>query len=111
MYSASDLREKISIEKTVSKQDAQGYYKEGWEKVCDTYAKVLDISGKEYMEAAARQALNVVSFTIRWREDIDTGMRIMHKGKAYEIEYIGCLGYKRDFMTIKARLRDGEGRI
>lgn len=107
-YSAGDLREKITIERTASSQDKNGYYNDAWVKVCDTWANVQDISGKEYFNAAATMALNIVSFVIRWRDDVNTGMRIIHNGKPYDIEYINRLGYKRDFMSIKARLKEGE---
>lgn len=80
-----------------------------WLPVAQAYAAVADVSGREFYEAAAHQMENVVTFTTRWLSDLTTAMRIWWNGATYEIMQINHLGYKRDFIRIKARVIAAEG--
>ena len=80
-----------------------------WEDVVTVYAGKADVSGREFYIAQAYHAEDVVTFTIRWREDIAPTWRVVHHGTAYNILEINHLGYMRDFMRLKCKAVQGEG--
>ncbi len=106
---AGDLRHRITIQRPAWSTDAKGNRVKKWADVASCRASMADVSGRDFYAAQAYQAQDIVTFGIRWREDISTECRILHAGQPYEIEQINHLGYKRDFMHIKARKTYGEG--
>ena len=46
---------------------------------------------------------DVVTYTIRWRDDITVSWRIRDHGAEYNILEINHLGHMRDYLRIKAR--------
>lgn len=66
-------------------------------------ASVADVSGREFYEAAAHQMEDIVTFTMRWLSGLTANMRILWGGDVYEIVQINHLGYRRDFLRVKAR--------
>ena len=54
-------------------------------------------------------AEDVVTFTIRWREGIDTTWRVRHGGVVYGILEVNHLGYMLDYMRLRCRAVTGGG--
>lgn len=107
---AGDLREPIRLERPHRTTDQRGLPVTTWEPVGGVlYASMKDVSGRDFYAAQAYQAQDVVTFGIRWRDDIRKTWRILCRGVPYEIEQINHLGYKRDFMHVKAKAIVGEG--
>lgn len=107
---AGDLRQPIRLECPVASVDSGGNRVTTWKPLPVTvYASMKDVSGREFYAAQAYQAQDVVTFGIRWRDDITEEWRIVHHGIPYKIEQINHLGYKRDFMHIKAKAVKGKG--
>lgn len=104
------FRHAIQLQKRTTVKDERGNAISSWETVAQTFAAVRDVSGRDFFAAAAHQVENVVTFTLRWRSGLTSDMRIVFAGAPYEIIQINHLGYnKRDFMSIKARVMQGEG--
>lgn len=82
-----------------------------WADFARVYAHAADVSGREFFEAAAHQMEDVVTFTFRWTGGVTAAMRILWEGREYTILQINHLGYKRDFMRIKARAVDAKGAL
>lgn len=80
-----------------------------WVDVETVRAKVADVSGREFYEAAAHQLQNTVTFTMRWLAGVNANMRIVFDGVTYEIDQVNHLGYRRDFLRIKAHATASEG--
>lgn len=80
-----------------------------WVPFATLYADVADVSGREFYEAAAHQLQNTVTFTVRWVPGITADMRILWGDVAYTIDQINHLGYRRDFLRIKAHITESEG--
>lgn len=80
-----------------------------WVDVVQLFAQVGDVSGRDFYEAAAHQLQNTVTFTVRWVPGITANMRVMFDGIAYDIDQINHLGYRRDFLRIKAHATASEG--
>lgn len=106
---AGMLRHPILLERPRTEVDARGNRLVCWAPIARVYASLRDVSGRDFFEAQAHQAQDIVTFGIRWREDLTKECRIVYRGQAYGIEQINHLGYRRDFMHIKARLVTGEG--
>lgn len=76
--------------------------------VAQVYAAVSDVSGKEFYEAAAHQLQHTVTFTMRWME-MSPSDYIKFRGEAYEVDEINHLGYRGDFLRVKAHAVQPEG--
>lgn len=89
--------------------DSYGRRSFPWVDVAQLYAQVADVSGREFYEAAAHQLQNTVTFTMRWVPGVTANMRVMFDGVAYGIDQVNHLGYRRDFLRIKAHATASEG--
>ena len=99
----------ITIERPEYSTDKSGNRRIKWVPVVTCMAKITDVSGRDFFAAQAYQAQDVVTFGVRWLDSIDKECRIIHDGRVYHIEQINHLGYKRDFLHVKAREIRGEG--
>ncbi|NBA95509.1 phage head closure protein [Pseudomonas sp. R5(2019)] len=72
-----------------------------WMEVAKTWAAIEPLSAREFIAAATTQTKVSARIVIRYRDDIDATMRILHRGKIYNIE--GVLADKdsgRDYVTL-----------
>lgn len=106
---AGDLRHPVTLLRPVRSVSEKGRPLTAWEAAADVYAAIGDVSGREFYEAQAYHAENTVTFTLRWRDDLDATWRIRHHGQVYEIIEVNHLGYKYDFLRLKTRALQGEG--
>lgn len=107
---AGMLRERITLLRPRDAgNDTQGRRQITWETVATVHAKVADVSGRDFYQAAAYQMEDVVTFSIRHRADIAPAMEIAYGTARYKILQINHLGYKRDFLQIKARQITAKG--
>lgn len=86
MLSAGDLPHKIVIEYPVHEQDSYGSDEVNWLTFASVWAGKAPFSAKEFTAAKALHSKLTARFTIRYREDITAEMRIIHRGKIYNIE-------------------------
>ena len=105
---AGDLRQLVTLQKPVSRVNEKGRRITSWEDVATVHAGKADVSGREFYVAQAYHAEDVVTWTLRWREDITTEWRLVHHGAQYNILEVNHLGYMRDYIRIKTRLVTGE---
>lgn len=82
-----------------------------WVPVAQVRAQAADVSGREFYEAAAHQMQNIVTFTMRWIGGVTADMRVVWGDEIYEIIQVNHLGYRRDFLRIKARSTTPEGGV
>lgn len=97
-----DLRHRITIQKKTITTDSMGGALETWKDIKTVWAAVTNLHGREYFAAAATQAENTVKFTIRYSPGLDTTMRILFRGKPYDITAIDNIKYQNRFIEIKA---------
>ena len=69
-----------------------------------------DVSSREFFQAQAYHAEDIVTFVIRWREGITTAWRVQHGATVYDIAEVNHLGYMRDYMQLKCREVTGGGK-
>lgn len=87
MQRASELRHRVTIQEKYVGRDENNYpLPEIWIDYAKLWAKVTPLSAKDLLAAQAGQAKTVARMKIRYREDIDTTMRVIHKGRIYAID-------------------------
>ena len=97
------LRHRITLQRYTEIVDPDGFTTQQWQDVATVWAAVENLYGREYWEAAAVQAENTVKFTIRYRPDVDQAMRIVFRGKIYNIISVDNIKYRNEFIEIKAK--------
>lgn len=107
---AGDLRIWITLMKPTGDRDAGLRRGVTFEDFRSVPAARRDVSGKEFFEAHAVHAEDIVTWTIRFRKDIDTTWRIRHRETVYDILEINTLGYMQDYLQIKSRAVKPGGR-
>lgn len=85
---AGELRHRITIQTLSATKDECGH-PVGWDDVATVWAKVEDLSGREYFIAKQATATQVSTrITIRYRTDIKPEMRIVDGSRIFDIEAI-----------------------
>lgn len=84
---AGELRHRVTIQKSNGGRDENGYeIDEVWSDYIKLWAKVTPLSTKDLIAAQGAQAQTVARMKIRYREDITTKMRVIHRGYIYSID-------------------------
>ena len=100
---AGDLRQVIVLLKPVITYGDHHRRSIEWQEAATVRAAMAEVSGREFWEAQAYHAEDIVTYTIRWRGDMDTTWRVRYQGAEYNILEINHLGNMRDFMRLKCR--------
>lgn len=81
------LRHRIRIERPGYTQDpVTGEMTQGWELVADKVPAAIEpLSAREFIAAQAVQSAVTARIVIRRRDGVDATMRIIHRGKIYNI--------------------------
>jgi SPP1 family predicted phage head-tail adaptor len=85
---AGQLRHRITIQRFISEKDELGQESESdgeWVNFKSVWADIKTMQGREYFAAAAVQAENTTRFIMRYTDDITSDMRIVYKGRVFEI--------------------------
>jgi len=101
------LRHRVSILKKTTGTDPDGYPTEEWAAVATVWAEVKPIAGREYFTAAAVQAEHQVRFTMRYRKDVTSDMRLRYDDQDYEIKAILDLGARRAWLQVMGEVITG----
>lgn len=85
---AGQLRHKVLLQAKATSRSAYGDVTMVWVDKAAVWANVAPQSGREYF--AAQQAQSEVSarITIRYRDDVDPTMRVLHRNKTYNIHAV-----------------------
>lgn len=100
---AGDLRQVITLLRPVTPIGAHNRRNVGWAEIGSVPAAMADVSGREFWEAQAYNAEDIVTFTIRYRADMDATWRVRRGEITYNIVEINHLGYMRDYMRLRCR--------
>jgi len=106
---SEELKHRITLQTFSTTVNDNGFEVEEWTDFKELWAAVTNLHGREYFEAAAVQAENTVKFTIRYLPNIEPTMRILFKGKQYNITSIDNIKYANKFIEIKAMEVDSSG--
>jgi SPP1 family predicted phage head-tail adaptor len=67
-------------------QDEAGQLIDAWTDVCQVWADIRDVSGREFVAASAERAEVTTRIRIWRRTDVSTAMRVLHGTTAYDIK-------------------------
>jgi SPP1 family predicted phage head-tail adaptor len=103
------LDKRITFQRLTTTTNENGFEVETLEDFKTVWAKVSNLHGREYFEAAAVQRENTVKFTIRYLPDVNPSMKILFQGRKYNITSIDNIKYQNRYMEIKAQEVDKSG--
>jgi len=91
---AGRLRHKVTLQERVDLvdsngdaiQDQNGQQEYIWQTVAEIWAAVEALSAREFIAAQTTESKVVARITIRYRQDLNYSMRILFRGKVYNIE-------------------------
>lgn len=89
MLRAGALDRRIAIQQKTGGADAWGTaLPDVWCDVAQVWASVRYQTGSESIRAGVDTSVVKASIRIRWRADIDAGMRVVYAGQNYDIEAV-----------------------
>lgn len=88
MTFASTLIHRVRIEQHTTARDAAGQPTASWSEVATVWADVRLLGGLESIKAGAVTEKVRASIRIRTRPGLDSGMRVVHGAKVYQIEAV-----------------------
>lgn len=97
-----DLKHRITFQKLITTINENGFEVSEWQDYKTVWSKVLNLSGKEYFEAAAINKEKIVKFIIRFIKGIDESMMINFEDRKYNITDINNIRYENKYCEIKA---------
>jgi SPP1 family predicted phage head-tail adaptor len=75
----------ITIQKPSEGQDSVGQPLTTWDAFDNEWADIRHVSGLEAVKADATASVVKASIRIRYREDLNSGMRVLHGSTVYDI--------------------------
>lgn len=106
-YKAGDLKHKVTLLEPVVTME-ENRRKVTWA-AHEAWAGKRDVNAREFFQAQAYNAEDVITFVIRYRSDVTSAWRIEHGAATYDILEVNHLGYMGDYMTLKCREVKGGG--
>lgn len=111
--SAGRLRHRIRIERPDYTQDPiTGEMVLSWELVVEKVPAAIEpLSAREFIAAQATQSAVTARIVIRQRDDVDATMRIIHRGRIYNIR--GVLADPKsglEYLTLPCSMGVNDGR-
>ena len=97
-----DFRHRITFQQLKAEVKENGFEEEVWKDYKTVWAKVSNLSGREFYQAATVHAEKTVKFMIRYVNDIDESMRILFNQTLYDITAIDNVKYENKYIEIKA---------
>jgi SPP1 family predicted phage head-tail adaptor len=88
MNLATQLRHKVTIQQRTAGFDALGQPLDTWVDVASPWADIRNLNGLETIKGGAESSLVRASIRIRYRTDLNAGMRIVHGATTYNITAI-----------------------
>ncbi len=89
MSLANELRHRVRIQcPTAIERDSNGFEVQSpsWQDHCCLWAKITPLSSNDLIKSQAENSKVTARMKIRFRDDIDTGMRVIWHGKIYDID-------------------------
>lgn len=99
---AGRLRHRVTIQRQTQTQNAQtGELTVAWTDVATVWAAVEPISAREFIAAQEPNAKITARVTIRYRGGIDASMRLIHRGRRYNIQgVLEDMDSGREYLTL-----------
>lgn len=96
-----EMRDRITLQKKREQQGPIPNLKD-YDDYKTIWSKARFLKGREFWSAKATNAETTVEFTIRYRKDIDTSMRIVYDKRHFSIDGIIPVDNKKMYLIIMA---------
>ncbi len=83
---AGKLRHRVVLQANVQVQDSAGDWVQGWHSMGTVWAAIAPVSGREFIQSQGTQAEVTARITVRARNDITAGWRVVHGAMVYDIK-------------------------
>jgi SPP1 family predicted phage head-tail adaptor len=81
------LRHRVSLQRLTHTQNTTtGEMVATWAEVAKVQASIEPLSAREFVAASANQSAVAARIVMRYRDDVTAKMRIVYRGKVYNIE-------------------------
>lgn len=106
---AGALKERVRIEERSTAGDHFGQPIESWLPLATVYASIEPLSGREFFAAQQANAETTSRIRIRYRDDVNVRMRVVHAGRIYNIRAVIDPGFRHDELELMCSegLNDG----
>lgn len=88
LLSIGKLRHRVNIQSYTTSKDSFGAEVKVWSDYANVSANVEPLSGKELFSAQQLHAETTTMITIRYCEGVNTSMKILFKGREYDILHV-----------------------
>lgn len=83
---SGNLRHKVQLQaKQITQDPVTGEMVTTWVTIAQPWAEIVPMSGREFVAAGAEQSEVRGRIVIRYREDVDASMRVVYRGRYYNI--------------------------
>jgi SPP1 family predicted phage head-tail adaptor len=89
---AGTLDRRIVIQQRTDTRDAGGEPVPTWSTLATVWARVTHLRGTEPFQGQQFNAQRFTVFNIRYRDDVDETMQIVHDGETYDIQGVSEVG-------------------
>jgi SPP1 family predicted phage head-tail adaptor len=100
--STGSLRERAELQAKVLTPDGSGGNTIAWVTERELWCHIRPFNGAQMVEAMRQKSTVTHEIMARYRDDITTAKRILHRGTAYNIAAVWNPEEKRDFVHIAA---------
>lgn len=107
---AGSLNRQVTIERRVAGEDAAGQPVESWEPVATVYANIAGQTGlgaARDMQGDIATSIARYSIRIRYREGLDSGMRVVASGQVFDVKQVRMDFAGRVWTDLVCELSDG----
>ena len=99
---ASRLTRRVTLQEAVRTADGGGGYTTSWQDIAYLWAEVAPLSGQEVYRHHREEAHLTHRITIRYRDNVRTGMRFVLDGRVLIIRAIANPGERNELFEIYA---------
>lgn len=99
---ASRLRHKLTLQIETRSADDVGGYIRSWSDVVELWAEINPVSGGEKLFGGQLQPEITHKILLRYRDDINSGMRLKFENRVFNIRYVINVAEKNEVLEILA---------
>ncbi|MGA9851845.1 MAG: phage head closure protein [Gammaproteobacteria bacterium] len=85
---SGEMKRWITVQQTASSQNARGEEIPTWTTFACVWAKIVPLSGREFLAAQQVEATLTHTITIRYLAGLDPTMRIVYNGRYFDINQV-----------------------
>ena len=97
---SGELRYRVTLQSPETATDPLGQPVEGWTDFAQVWGNIRHLRGVEAIKAGAVTSTVSASIRIRYRPDLNAGMRVLADGRTYEIKAVLPDMQRREYVDL-----------